>query len=95
MKDIVERLRTETWSGFQTIAEDAANEITKWRDMEQKLFKGLTAVVQYCRKDGQQSWCTMAAFDSDVIANNYALGCTGEEAPWEYRVIIVSEDNNG
>ena len=27
MKGIVERLRTETWSGFQTLAEDAANEL--------------------------------------------------------------------
>lgn len=63
--------------------------------MDKELFKGLKAVVQYCRKDGQQSWRTMAAFDSDAMASNYALECAGQDRPWEYRVVIVPEDNEG
>jgi len=55
------------------------------------LFVGLVAVVQYRRKDDGIKWHAMAAFDSRSIADKYAISCSDEERPWEYRVVDVKE----
>jgi len=53
---------------------------------EQSWHTSMRAIVEYARKDGQQSWIPMAAFDSVNIANKYAADCMGENRPWIYRV---------
>ncbi len=57
---------------------------------ESILFDGLIAVVQYARKDGEQGWVTMAAFDSEEVAKKYCNKCSLGKSPWIYKVIKIS-----
>lgn len=52
-------------------------------------FEGLTALVQYRRKDVGFAWRNMAAFDSFGIAERYRDNMDAE-APWEYRAVDLS-----
>ena len=51
------------------------------------LLDGLKAVVQYRRVSPPQRWITMAAFDSEDVAEMYAKECSSDNSPWEYQVI--------
>lgn len=54
-------------------------------------FEGLTAIVQYSRKDGPTAglWFTMAAFDVEDIADKYARDCTKNNTNYNYRWVKV------
>lgn len=54
-----------------------------------ELLDGLTAVVQYRQKDGMDTWKSMAAFDIESMAEKYAKDCSGDNIPWEYRVVTI------
>lgn len=57
------------------------------------LFKGLTTVVQYKRKNDAGNWVTMAAFDIKGVAETYAKDCSSDNSPWDYRAVeIISND---
>ena len=58
-----------------------------------KLLSGLKAVVQYRRKEEGIAWMTMAAFDSESMAEKYAKECTGENRPWEYQAVILPDED--
>lgn len=57
--------------------------------MNKDLFEGLNAVVQYRRKDGDDIWRTMAAFDVESMADKYCADCSAANSTWEYRVVPV------
>ncbi len=52
-------------------------------------FDNLSHIVQYRRADGSQRWTTMAAFDSERVAEKYRNDCSSTSTPWEYRVIAA------
>lgn len=52
-------------------------------------FEGLTALVQYRRKDDGVTWHNMAAFDFFGPAERYR-DKQDPEAPWEYRAVDLS-----
>lgn len=58
-------------------------------NMNKDLFEGLNAVVQYRRKDGDDIWRTMAAFDVESMADKYCADCSAANSTWEYRVVPV------
>ena len=47
-----------------------------------ELFNGLTAMVQYRRKDSGHGWKTLAAFDSQGQAEIYVNRCSSKTRPW-------------
>lgn len=58
-----------------------------------ELLKGLTAVVQYRRKDQGEyfdPWHTMAAFDVPGPAERYC-NSQAADAPWEYRWLKIPD----
>ena len=60
--------------------------------MTDSAFDGLVAIVQYRIKRNGTMWCNMAAFDSIFVAEEYAMSCTYESSPYEYR-FITAPDN--
>lgn len=60
--------------------------------MDEDIFEGLVAVVQYRRFDQTENfdpWHTMAAFDQPGPAERYRDQCADGNTVWEYRVVEV------
>ena len=52
-------------------------------------LEDLKWAVRYRRKDSS-GWITMAAFDSDGVAQRYAADCAGDGTrPWEYEAFEI------
>lgn len=59
-----------------------------------KLLRGLVSVVQY-RRINDVVWHTMAAYDSQNVAERYAASCQDENKSFcEYRVIELPEEDD-
>ena len=60
-------------------------------------LEALPWLVQYRGLNGNSpgDWTTMAAFDQEGPAENYARECGGETRPWEYRALRASGGKEG